>query len=450
MTMEPHHIPLPAAEAGAATPRRCALLLSYRFPPSSSIACHRAEALYRHLPAYGWLPLVVTTRNQWAPLDVLQTEDRSWAAKLEGQTGTAYDPSRDVHPALRFGSRVAYAWQAVRGILRRFPRWHDRYAQWSYGIVDAAVAAGRQHGAQVVWATLSPLSLAPAAIRIARQLRVPCVLDLRDPPEEGLGGSGPGWFTRALQTADALTVAAPSCITPLVLHSRAGDPPPLILSGTWHPGPIAPEPSTQFRIVHAGMWHSTYDAATLFSALARLRLDIPDFERHCRAVFIGKGSEWVRRAENYAAAETMVELRGHTPYEQVQRELREASTLLIARGAGAYKSVAITGKIFDYVAFETPVLSIGGVDGMHAELVDWFGGGLWTTRVDEIAGFLRAAYARWAESGTTRIQRNPPALAYLNQRRMAGEFAAVLDAATNGQPPALRDAYPWAAEQSAP
>jgi hypothetical protein len=57
-----------------------------------------------------------------------------------------------------------------------------------------------------------------------------------------------------------------------------------------------------------------------------------------------------------------------------------ASVLLIARSSAGYKAKAITGKIFEYAPYETPLLSIGGEDDLHAALVRWLGGAILVDR----------------------------------------------------------------------
>jgi hypothetical protein len=227
------------------------------------IASRRAEALYRNLPAYGWEPIVVTTRTSPEWPGVIAVEDNSYVAQKE-RSGNPTPELGSIRPRRSLGRIVGTARTALKYAMRLHPRWFDGYGAWSMDAAKAAVEYGRQHKVDIVWATLSPQSLAWAAVSAARELGVPCVLDFRDPVDEDFPGPKP-WLTRALRAAAQVTVAAPMVATPYIV-TNAQHPPLTILSGTWHEQTYAPEPSVQFRVVFAGSWHYQFDTRPLFDA----------------------------------------------------------------------------------------------------------------------------------------------------------------------------------------
>ena len=80
-------------------PLRKVLLLTYHFPPSGAVAVYRMLGLVRHLPAFGWQPIVVAPpRVPWEP------EDASLLAQIP--PGTPVE-------------RVPFA----RGFLGKLARW---------------------------------------------------------------------------------------------------------------------------------------------------------------------------------------------------------------------------------------------------------------------------------------------------------------------------------------
>jgi hypothetical protein len=415
------------------------LLLAYRFPPQSdAIASRRPEALYRYLPAFGWRPTVITTQNAARLPNVIAVPDRS----LAGQRGADGGYSRAVAEAGQGRGLVQRLKLTLKQLARRFPQGYDAYARWSWDAAVAAIAHGRATGAgfELVVATLSPLSLGPAAVHVATQLGVPCVLDLRDPPEEALGTGPRSWLARALEQTAAVTLAAPSCLTPLVReHSRSG--PVLVLSGAWNKlqRPQAPQ---HFHIVHAGTWHPSYDAEPLLTALAELAAADPDFAATARLILVGKGSTSISQSPLYARVANMVDSLPLMPHAGATALVEAAAVLLIARSPSGFKSQAITGKLFEYAPFDIPLLSVGGQDDTHAALVRWLGG-TWTRDAAAIKSFLLHAYTNW-KTGHSANQRDMDAVAYLTQQRMAAEFAGVLHAAARGDEPELRAELPWA------
>ncbi|MDQ3023683.1 MAG: hypothetical protein M3R04_04740 [bacterium] len=414
------------------------LVLAYRFPPqSNAIASRRPEGLYYHLPEFGWESTVITTQNECGLPNVIAVPDRSLAGRRE--TAETFDNAVNASKQSNAG-----AWGKLRGMAKRIaklsPAAYDAYARWSWDAADAAIQAGRAQRFDAVWATLSPMSLGPAAIKVAGELALPCILDLRDPPDEALGSGPHGWFRKALAQANAVTFAAPSCITPYVLEHCAS--PLLVLSGAWSASPIAPKPSAQFRIVHAGTWHPHYDAVPLAEALRTLRKRDEGFAQATRLVFVGKGSSTVPGNPAFAQLPEMLEVHPLLPHEHALSHVETASVLLIARSSNGYKSRAITGKIFEYASYQTPLLSTGGENDLHAGLVRWMGG-TWSCDATEIAEILHDLYLQWTASGAVTATRTANALAYLSQQRMAAETATVLRAALEQRGPELRGELPW-------
>jgi hypothetical protein len=194
--------------------------------------------------------------------------------------------------------------------------------------------------------------------------------------------------------------------------------------------------------VHAGTWHPSYDAAALFAAVRELAAEMDGFATNARLLLVGKGSVAVEQAQGYGQVRSIVDTMPLMPLAAVSGIIAGASVLLIARSASGYKSQAITGKIFEYAPYEIPLLSTGGEDDLHATLVRWLGG-TWTNDVGTIKQFLHAAFLQWQTKRRSRASRNPEALAYLTQQRMAAETASVLHAVAERRPVRLRAELPW-------
>jgi hypothetical protein len=436
---DPHDFCWPCAAAPAAPARRV-LLLAYYTPPHPSVASHRPEALYHWLRHYGWEPTLLAPEREGIPEDVIQTPDASWLRQVESSASVARALTRN-----RPGP-LGVLLRAAKRFLRRFPRWHDEFSTWSYSIVPRAIEEGRRRGVDLVWATCSPFSLAPAAVTIARALNVPCVLDLRDPlPENLLYTRGAGhWFYRNLAEMQALTLATTSCATPLLRQMWGERPMAPILSGMWQGDPVPAQSSDQFTILHAGMLYGGQrDPGPLFQAVAMLAAELPDFRRHARIRLVGGDSAAVRANPHFPPVADLCELLGQTPYREVRTMMAAASTLLILMGDEWYLRDAVPAKLYDYLPFEAPVLAIGGQRGILAELLEWSRAGAWATTPEVIAAFLRAHYQAWQADGITRAPRNSEALAYLTQQRMAAECAEVFNATVEHRPIACREQTPW-------
>ncbi|MCB1221166.1 MAG: hypothetical protein H7A35_14415 [Planctomycetales bacterium] len=429
-----------------------ALLVAYKFPPHDvGVAQHRPEALYRHLADYGWQCDVITAERPGTPADVVQTPDRSWtrSVKEDGSAEAALKQKLIMGSRTGFGPFKRRIVSNVKLLMRLQPKWHDEFAGWSYSIEDTIMNTARERGSEVLWVTCSPYTLAPVAIKCARALGIPCVIDLRDPLPHYLHfprGTG-HWFYRALAAADAVTCAAPCCITRELLDVRASAKRPGIVeipSGSWQHEHVAMQPSGKFTLLHAGtLVNGGRSPQPLFEAVAMLRERITEIANDLRIVFIGGDSGVVRDFPGYEAVSSQVEIHGQKPYAEVKKIMATASMLVIIKLDGDVYSDALPAKMYDYLPYEAPVLSFGMGPGLQGPLLGWSNAGHWLGSAAEIAAFIEEHYRQWQEQGVASRERNAEAIAYLGQSRMAGDFAAIFDAVKQDGPVDEMTVLPW-------
>src|SRR5438067_3542547 len=137
-------------------------LLAYYFPPVGGGGTQRPLTLARHLPEFGWEPVVVT-----GPA----AEGDRWSPRDAGLADGAHEPAVVRVPGPEPGRGDARAERWLR-IPSAWSRW------WAEGAADALAALA---DVDVVLATLSPFQGAKAAANGAARLGRPWVADLRDP-----------------------------------------------------------------------------------------------------------------------------------------------------------------------------------------------------------------------------------------------------------------------------
>ena len=277
-----------AANAQPGEQRRV-LLLAYYFPPDEKIAAHRPEALYRYLGEFGWEPTVLTAERPHTPAGVLQTADDSWMHKVEAARQAGNNAPLWLKPEVRRGSgRLAPLVRAAKRLLRLLPAWHDEYTGWSYEMIPRAIAEGRQRKVDLVWATCNPFTTAPAALKIARALQVPCVINLRDPLNDYLfyPRNTSHWFYQAMRSAAAITIAVSACVTPELREVCPDKPFYTILSGSWHSESMPARAASVFTLLHPGtLYGGRRDPRMLFAALATLAAEAAGLSSACPRAF---------------------------------------------------------------------------------------------------------------------------------------------------------------------
>ena len=147
---------------------------------------------------------------------------------------------------------------------------------------------------------------------------------------------------------------------------------------------IEHHPSPRFRITHAGSFFGKRDPRPFLTALAESGLDVV-------ARFVGDfrpaDREW---AEGLGLGDRL-ELIPYVPRRrslELQRD-SEALLLLIPDAGGRGRGV-LSGKVFEYLAAERPILAVVPPDGAAAELIRETGAGV-VAPPDDVAGDPRGA-----------------------------------------------------------
>lgn len=143
------------------------------------------------------------------------------------------------------------------------------------------------------------------------------------------------------------------------------------------------------RLVYTGsLYPSHQDAGPLFHAIAALGEDAA----RVKVVVAGGGSAYWRGRARIAGVPGALDHRGQVPRPEALRLQRDASALVAVEFAGTRDGV-LSGKIFEYLRAEAPVLVVGK-HGCVGDLVTAAGRGMCAASVDEIAGVLRRVIDR--------------------------------------------------------
>ncbi|MGD9570369.1 MAG: glycosyltransferase family 4 protein [Thermoleophilia bacterium] len=429
------------------------LALAYHFPPIGGAGVQRSVKMVRYLPDDGWEPVVVTgpgtPAGRWTPVD----------DALAAEVGEGVEVHRVQGPRPPAGSpwrRRGERWLRLRS---PFSRW------WQWG----AVAAGlRVEGpVDAVYASMAPFESGAAAVELARRLRRPCVLDLRDPwalDEMVVYPTGlhrrreVAAMGRLLARADAVVMNTPEAAR-LVHDAFPGLGPDVVrvipngFDAEDFDGPEPARDDDAFRIVHTGYLHTELGRRTrrqasagrvlrggagrvdiltrshvhLVAALNRLAADDPALAARIELHLAGVLSE----ADLEVARSCAVTVRtpGYLDHDASIALVRSADLLFLPMHdlPGGGRSSIVPGKTYEYLASGRPVLA-AVPEGDARDLLVAAG----TARVcaPGDADGMRRIVAEAAAGGRVPTADTSAALAPYERRRLAARLAGVLDAVT--------------------
>ena len=129
-------------------------------------------------------------------------------------------------------------------------------------------------------------------------------------------------------------------------------------------------PSDRLRILHAGFFFGVRSPRPFLEALARLLADRPELREVIEARFVGGFRTADRQWAESLGLGTALRIDGFLPHDQALAAMKGAYALLllIPRAGGLGLSV-LSGKLFEYLAAERPVLALVPPEGIAADLL---------------------------------------------------------------------------------
>jgi glycosyltransferase involved in cell wall biosynthesis len=182
--------------------------------------------------------------------------------------------------------------------------------------------------------------------------------------------------------------------------------------------------SEQFRITHTGSFFGKRDPRPFLTALQASGLD--DAVVRFLGDFRSSDREW---ADTLSLGDRLQVI----PYAPRRKSLElqrdsEVLLLLIPDAGGRGKGV-LSGKVFEYLAAERPILAIVPPDGAAAELIRNANAGV-VVAPDDVEGItaaLRELHGRWRSGGLEEAPLAPEWKARVSRRARVQELADLLE-----------------------
>jgi glycosyltransferase involved in cell wall biosynthesis len=408
------------------------LIVSLYFPPAGGGGVQRPLKLATHLPELG-----IETH-------VLAPDDPRWIHRDDGLT---LPPNATVHRARYLGPsgrKLAEDLHGASGLARALVHGRalgrrllvpDENVTWNVTANRAAIRLVKREGIDVVVTTSPPSSVHLVGAIAKRATGVRWVADLRD----SLGAHphrraesrlvrAKEWTSQRVarlvaRRADAI-VAVSDAIAAEARALGPRGPVTMIANGSDFDDfdGIEYRRGERFRITHTGSFFGKRDPRPFLTALADSGLEV-------EARFLGD----FRSADRVWAEELdlgdRLRLLPYAPRREsleLQRD-SDALLLLIPDAGGRGKGV-LSGKVFEYLAAERPILAVVPPEGAAAELIRETGAGV-VVAPDDVAG-IRAALEQlegsWRAGELDGTPLSPEWKTRLSRRTRSEEYAAFL------------------------
>jgi glycosyltransferase involved in cell wall biosynthesis len=413
------------------------LIVSLYFPPAGGGGVQRPLKFATHLPELG-----IETH-------VLAPDDPKWIHRddeLQPPTLAWVHRARYIGPKGRKPAEELHGTQGLERISRQAELFGRRFlvpdenVSWNITAIPAAIRIVRNEGIDVVVTTSPPSSVHLIGAAVKRATGVKWVADLRDSVVAHPHRSAERLIVRAKEqgehavakliahSADAITCVSDAIAEEMRERSPRG-PVLTIANGSDFDdfAGLDHQPSDRFRLTHTGSFFGKRDPRPFLTALKQSGLE--DVVVRFLGDFRAADREWAEGLELGDRFELI-------PYAPRRRSLElqrdsEALLLLIPEAGGRGKGV-LSGKVFEYLAAERPILAVVPPDGAAAGLIRETGAGV-VVAPDDVDGMVAALsdlHGRWQAGVLEDAPLSQEWRRKVSRRTRSEELARVLEQVT--------------------
>lgn len=398
----------------------------------------RARGLAKFLPQFGWEPTILTVRSNSTeehPCRVVETpfEDVAdkWKRRLGLNTG---DPFKD-QLGLRAPKNKNTATDLVLRVWEEAFCYPDSCVSWLESAIKEGEGLLRNEKFDAIVSTSPPATIHLIACELKRRSGVPWVADFRDLWVQNHYFQR--WWlrrvrersleVRTMSSADALvTVSEPLARKLSELH---GDGRCLSIPNGYDPDIVCHDATLRkdFNIVYAGvLYRGRRDPEPLLKVVRDLVSEGLVDSKDVIMDFYGNQERWLTEDVARYGLQDMVRAHGVVPKEEVLEKERESQLLLLLMWDNPEERGNYTGKVFEYLAAQRPILSLGGKDGVVAELLERTGAGVTVTGYDEVREKVMELYSEYKSRGSVGYQGKMAEIERYNHKEMAKKYSEVL------------------------
>jgi len=430
---------------------KSALILTYYWPPAGGPGVQRWLKFAKYLEEFGWRPVILTVEK-----GVYSARDEALVKEVPGQLRVIKTKSRD---PFRFynmlkgkkDNEVSVALINIdkkRSLVDRL----SMYIRSNFFIPDArkgwvpyayrtAEKIIRQQTIDLVVTTGPPHSTHLAGLRLKKKLGIKWLADLRDP-----------WTTvyyndmlprtertkqldrrledEVLAHADAVSVVSPGMQTEFSNRNKnvkvvmnGFDIEDMAVTG------VNRSEDARFRLTYTGNFKPNQHIPDIWDGLCELLEENEQFRNDFRLRFVGNLDASTPEYFEARSFRDNLEIKGYVPHHKVTLEMAVSDLLLFVVPKSKNNRLIITGKLFEYLASGTPVISVGPVDGDASHIIDDTGR---ETMMDynnktQFKAVIMKYYEAWLAGNKALTQLDTDMLEQFSRKSSAEKIAAIMD-----------------------
>lgn len=427
------------------------LMIAQVFPPANRAGTARPFYFAKHLSEFGYCPTVIAALPEEE-----DSFDNSLLPQLEGRAEVVHirkaslrrmaggllrsrERGRESSPQGTRSKGTGKKRVSVLGRAASFAQRHWYSGLWTLPVLAQSVRILRKSSFDLIWATGDPWNSLMAGWWLSKLTGKPLVADFRDPWTYGVLWSPRGereaswnerWERRVVTRATRTVFTSP--LTTSIMARKygvgIGDRFVTITNGFDDAAPSAARHESNGKCVFrfVGSLNGNREPNVLFKAIAQARTD-PDFSRDVRFQFIGRMNKYETQIERLGLND-MVQSVGMVDYDASRRYIQTADVLVLLQTMGSIGADCISGKAFEYLAAQRPILAVVPEEGGDAWLIRSTCSGTVTgiSDTNRIVEVLVRYWREWQDKGHVDAPQSQGIQQY-GRRNVTRKLAALFD-----------------------
>lgn len=430
------------------------LMVAYFFPPLAGGGVQRTTKFIKYLPGFGWKSVVLTSRDvNFRYYDPSNIKDIPEGTPIYRASDWHLPFSKVQQAVIKVESshktestRVLKPLTELIQFLYRNLFILGGRVTWILPAAYLALEVLKKNKIDLIYTTSFPMVSHVIGLFLKRKTGLPWVVDFRDPWTQNVRLNLRGLRLKAeekleqwvVQEADAiLSVSAP-------IIENLEEKYPFIKGKTYViPNGFDPDDFKEvlskkktvrpkFVWVYTGILYETRSPRPFLNAVKNVLDKHPNWRNRYEIRFVGDigGGQHLKLIEDLGLQD-IVKVTGYVSHQKALKNIVDANALLLiidTSGKEDAKGI-FTGKIFEYIVAEKPILTLSG-EGVAADLIEKSGSGRVHGHEDVVG--LEETIEKWFqdwEQGKTSLKQNKEVVKQYSRQNLTRKLAEVFNKA---------------------
>lgn len=348
---------------------RKVIFIAYNFPPHGGGGVQRSTKFVKYLPEFGWQPIVITaTSDASAVQDLSLLNDVPKSVMVHCVSGFSIARFQTQAGKVRLHKAAV-----LTNLLLQMP---DALQFWARKTRQPIQEIIQQEQPRLIYTTSGPFSSHLVGLWAKKRFGLPWFADFRDPWSKNLLIPYlPGYRTlncfierRVLANADRVACVSDAWLMDLYENLGREKEKFILLPNGYDEDDVRPLPPPvqvdRFTLLHAGSFYHNRRPKQISEAIQCLVENGRIPQEQLRIIFIGKN------ARDYVPQRPPFEVHDYMPHKELERFRKEAHVLLLLLATTPENIGNLSGKIYEYLAANRPILGVVPSSGAAQALIE--------------------------------------------------------------------------------